>query len=79
MDYYIIVFKNTLDAMTGEKLLKDEKFKFKIMPTPTAITQSCGICIRSEVREDIDNIIKNKIIAYKNIYEKLNGEYVKII
>jgi Holliday junction resolvase RusA-like endonuclease len=79
MNYYIIVFKNTLDAMTGEKVLKDESFKFKIMPTPTAITQSCGICIRSEVREDIDNIIKNKIIAYKNIYEKLNGEYVKII
>lgn len=79
MAYYIIVFKNTLDAMNAEKLLKGENFKFKMMPTPTAITQSCGICIRSEIREDIDNIIENNIIIYKNIYEKVNGEYFKII
>lgn len=78
MDYYIIVFKNTLDAMTGEKALKEKKLNFKIMPTPTAITQSCGICIRSEIREDIDSIIENEIIRYKSIYEKLNGEYIKI-
>ncbi|WP_300379734.1 DUF3343 domain-containing protein [Clostridium sp.] len=79
MIYYIIVFKNTLNAMTGEKVLKNENFKFKIMPTPTAITQSCGICIRSEIREDIDSIIKSGIIEYKNIYEKLDKEYLKII
>ena len=79
MTYYIIVFKNTLDAMNAEKLLKLENFKFKMMPTPTAITQSCGICVRSEFREDIDNIIENNIVTYKNIYEKTNGEYLKII
>lgn len=79
MSYYIIVFKNTLDAMNAEKLLKSENFNFKMMPTPTAITQSCGICVRSENREDIDNIIEKKIVMYKNIYQKTNGEYFKII
>lgn len=79
MSYYIIVFKNTLDAMNAEKLLKIEKFNFKMMPTPTAITQSCGICVRSENREDIDKIIEKNIVIYKNIYEKTNGEYFKII
>ena len=79
MSYYIIVFKNTLDAMNAEKLLKIEKFNFKIMPTPTAITQSCGICVRSESRDDIEKIIENKIVMYKNIYQKENGEYLKII
>ena len=79
MTYYIIVFKNTLDAMNAEKLLKIKNFNFKMMPTPTAITQSCGICVRSEIREDIDNIIENNIIIYKNIYQKTNGEYFKII
>ena len=42
MKYYIIVFKNTYDAMTGEKKLKELNYKFRIMPTPTSITQSCG-------------------------------------
>lgn len=79
MSYYIIVFKNTLDAMNAEKLLKIENFNFKMMPTPTAITQSCGICVRSENREDIDKIIEKNIVIYKNIYEKTNGEYFKII
>ena len=44
MNYYVIVFKNTLDAMNAEKTLKENNYKFKIMPTPTVITQSCGIC-----------------------------------
>lgn len=29
-------------------MLKEKNMIFKMMPTPTAITQSCGICIRIE-------------------------------
>lgn len=79
MNYYLIVFKNTLDAMNGERILKEKGLSFKMMPTPTAITQSCGICIRTEAKEDIDNIIKDSIIQYKNIYERKDGEFIKVI
>jgi Protein of unknown function (DUF3343) len=79
MNYYVIVFKNTLDAMNSEKRLKEKNFKFKIMPTPTSITQSCGICVRTEVKDDIDDIIANNLITYKNIYEKNGNEYIRII
>ena len=48
MEYYIIVFKNTYDAMNAEKILTDTKYEFRIMPTPTTITMSCGICVRLE-------------------------------
>ena len=41
MKYYIIVFKNTLDAMSGEKAVKEMGLSFRMMPTPTSITQSC--------------------------------------
>ncbi|ASW44405.1 DUF3343 domain-containing protein [Clostridium isatidis] len=78
MSYYVIVFKNTLDAMNAEKKLKENNYKFKIMPTPTSITQSCGICVRTENKEDIDNIISNNLIIYKNIYRKNNDEFIKI-
>lgn len=79
MNYYIIVFKNTLDAMNGEKSLKEEGFIFKMMPTPTAITQSCGICIRIEEKKYIDEIIKRNIINYKGIYTKEENKFEKII
>lgn len=79
MKYYIIVFKNTLDAMNGEKILKEENFIFKMMPTPTAITQSCGICIRLEDKKYIDEIIERNIIRYKNIYIKEENNFKEII
>lgn len=76
MNYYIIVFKNTYDAMAAEKRMKELNFNFRIMPTPTSITMSCGICIRIEQEEEIHTIIKNNIIEFKNIYFRDNDGYI---
>ena len=78
MNYYIIVFKNTYDAMVAEKKLKGLNFDLKIMPTPTVITMSCGICVRIDKKEEIDLIIKNHILEYKNAYLRDNGEYILV-
>lgn len=78
MNYYIVVFKNTYDAMAAEKKLKELNFSFKIMPTPTSITMSCGICIRIDEKDDISLITNNSIIEYKNIYLRDNEGYVLI-
>jgi hypothetical protein len=78
VNYYIIVFKNTYDAMAAEKKLKELNFNFKIMPTPTAITMSCGICMRIDEKDDISLIINNSILEYKNIYLRDNEGYVLI-
>lgn len=75
MEYYIIVYKNTLNAMEAEKILNDKKYHFKIMPTPTSITQSCGICTRFENQDEINNIMNKEIIIYKNIYYRSNKGY----
>ena len=74
MKYYIIVFKNTHDAMNGEKILKEKGYIFRIMPTPTSITQSCGICIRFEDEAQIEKV-KEEEFEYKNIYCKEGSEY----
>lgn len=78
MNYYIVVFKNTYDAMAAEKKLKELNFKFKIMPTPTSITMSCGICMRIDEKDDISLITNNSILEYKNIYFRDNEGYVLI-
>lgn len=75
MTYYIIVFKNTYDAMSAEKKLAELNYRFKIMPTPTSITMSCGICVRIDEKEQIDSILYNDILEYKNIYLKDNDGY----
>jgi hypothetical protein len=75
MEYYIIVYKNTQNAMEAEKILNDKKYHFKIMPTPTSITQSCGICTRFESQDEIENIMNKEIIIYKNIYYRSNEGY----
>ena len=78
MNYYIIVFKNTHDAMSAEQKLSGLNYKFRIMPTPTLITQSCGICIRIEDEEELNKIISSNIIEFKNIYKKEESKYIVI-
>ena len=78
MNYYIIVFKNTHDAMSAEQKLNGVNYKFRIMPTPTLITQSCGICIRIEEEEELNKIISSNIIEFKNIYKKEEANYKMI-
>ncbi|AYE34314.1 DUF3343 domain-containing protein [Clostridium septicum] len=78
MNYYIIVFKNTLDAMTAENNLLKEEIEFKMMPTPTVITQSCGLCVRIENKEYVEKIISESIINYKKIYIKTESGYNQI-
>ncbi len=78
MSYYIIVFKNTHDAMSAEQKLNELNYKFRIMPTPTLITQSCGICIRVEEEEELNKIISSNIIEFKNIYKKEEAKYITI-
>ena len=80
MNYYIIVFKNTHDAMSAKQKLNGLNYKFRIMPTPTLITQSCGICIRIEEEEEekVNEIINNNTVEFKNIYKKEEANYVLI-
>ena len=78
MNYYIIVFKNTHDAMYAEQKLNGLNYKFRIMPTPTLITQSCGICIRIEEEEKLNEIINDNTIEFKNIYKREESNYILI-
>lgn len=78
MKYYIIVFKNTYDAMAAEKKLGELNFDFRIMPTPTTITMSCGICVRMEDKNQIESIIENNTFEYKNIYFRNEEGYLEI-
>ncbi|MCI6276873.1 MAG: DUF3343 domain-containing protein [Clostridium sp.] len=78
--YYLIVFKNTMDAIKAEEILKKENIKIAIMPTPTYITQSCGISIKFDEKEwdKIKDTIDKGLITPKNIYLR-EGQQAKQI
>ncbi|SHE87520.1 DUF3343 domain-containing protein [Clostridium fallax] len=79
MNNYIIVFKNTHDAIQAEKILKEQGESIMVMPTPTCITKSCGISIRFNegILSKVENLIKEEKIVTKNIYVK-NGQEFKL-
>ena len=78
MKYFIMVFNNTNNAMNGERIFKDNNIEFVIMPTPTYITQSCGICIRfnENIIEKVNSIIEKDSLKYKNIYLNDGKQFV---
>lgn len=78
MKYYIIVYKNTFDAMAADKKFTEEGVNFRVMPTPTSITQSCGICTRIENLSEVSGLIDNNELEFKNIYEKSEEGFNKI-
>lgn len=75
MSYFVVVFKNTFDAMSGEEKFKSEGYDYKVMPTPTLTVLSCGICLRIENEDIINKLINEKFIEYKNIFKRENGEF----
>ena len=54
--------------MEAERNLTNANVEFRVMPTPTSITQSCGMCTRIESEEILNNIIERELVNYKNIY-----------
>jgi hypothetical protein len=61
--YYILTFENTHSAINAESVLKENKIKATVMPTPTFITKSCGISLK--ITEDEINKIKALIMEEK--------------
>ncbi|WP_246503495.1 DUF3343 domain-containing protein [Clostridium polyendosporum] len=77
MNEYIIVFKNTHDAIEAEKSINAKGIKIIVMPTPTHITQSCGISIRFKEEElsKVEELAREEKVKYKNIYIKNNMQF----
>lgn len=80
-EYYLIVFKNTHDAIQGEKVLKEEGLSVIIMPTPTYITKSCGISVRFNISdvEKVKEIIGQDKVEIKNMYHKTDEKFELVI
>ena len=79
-EFYLLTFKNTHDAIGGEKVLKEKKLTPVVMPTPTSMTKSCGLSIKvaRESIEEVKALIKSNELNVKDIYLYMDRKFVII-
>ena len=75
--YYAMSFYNTTDTMQTEKKAR-EQFEIHIMPTPRAISTSCGLAIRFEGVDEqayLQFALQQQVpLGWYRIEMKYNGE-----
>lgn len=76
MDYYVITFNSTNDALKAEKLVSE--CGGTIIPVPSEISADCGFAIRLSEFEQALNILKNKA-SFSEIYGVTGKGSAKVI
>lgn len=79
-EFYLLTFKNTHDAIGGEKVLKARKLMPVVMPTPTSMTKSCGLSIKvsKESIEEVKILINKNELNIKDIYLYIDRKFTVI-
>lgn len=70
-NYYYMTFKSVHHAMRTDANLKEKNIKYKIIPVPTSISATCGMCIRFE-KEQLEEI-KGIMVEYSLEYEGIHS------
>ena len=74
---YLLTFENSHKAIEAESIMKENNINILIMPTPTIITRSCGLCIKI-TQKDLNKVkilIENKSITIKSTLLKTGQNY----
>jgi ribosomal protein L7Ae-like RNA K-turn-binding protein len=75
-----ILFSNYTSGLALEALLKKEKIKYTIVPTPRELSVSCGICMeyRKEDEEAIKRLAQEysiSILGFRNLEKQYKKFY----
>lgn len=71
---YILIFSNTHNALSCEKVLLSNEIEIEVLPTPSYISNSCGISIGIQEKniDLIKKLMNDELIFVKLIYDKTN-------
>jgi len=79
MEFYLLVFKNTSDALNGETVFRERNIVHSVYPTPPQILGSCGISLRITHGEIKDaNEAMDSGLRFKALYKITRMSIVKI-
>ncbi|MCP4138032.1 MAG: DUF3343 domain-containing protein [bacterium] len=68
--YYIVLFDSVNYTMLAEKILREEKIPYKIIPVPRDIHSDCGVCIRiqSHLKSRLTGLLSGRV-EFRSIVE----------
>ena len=79
----VVTFVSVHQAMRAEKALQIAGLEFLVVPTPRAISISCGQCMFFLVRDEstVVQILKNNKIIYNKIFvrDSTENKYEEIV
>ena len=77
----VVTFQSTHHAIKGEKILKDNNIEHKMIPTPRAITRSCGLSAKFNLKDlkTLNELFIQEKIAMTDIYRYINSSNVERI
>lgn len=77
---YIALFGSVTRVMKAEKVLKKERVRFTLIPSPRTIPSPCGLAIKfgEAEREGLERTLEGNKLKITHLYLKKEGEYEKI-
>lgn len=75
----VVTFESTHHAIKGEKILKENEIEHRMIPTPRAITRSCGLSAKFDLKdmEEIKELFSQGEIALTGIYRYISSSNVE--
>lgn len=66
----VILFESTRHAIRAERLLKAERIKIRVIPTPRKYSSNCGVSISFSAPDSdrIKQILKEKGVPFEGPY-----------
>lgn len=77
----VVTFESTHHAIKGEKILKENQIEHRMIPTPRAITRSCGLSAKFDLKDLalVRKLFIQGAVAMTGIYEYINSHTVEKI
>lgn len=75
----VVTFESTHHAMKGEKILKENQIEHRMIPTPRAITRSCGLSAKFELKdmEKVKKLFTQDEVAITGVYRYISSSNVE--
>jgi len=76
---YVAIFHSIHRVLKAEKLLKQDKVDFLLIPVPRQLTSDCGLALRfsSEVKDALLGILAGAELSPVEMYQRREGAYLE--
>lgn len=81
LEQCVVTFESTHHAIKGEKILNENKIENRMIPTPRAITRSCGLSAKFDLKDfqEAKALLRENEVAVTGIYKFINNNNVEKI